>query len=272
MTGPETVAYRLFVLVHIVLASLLLAQAPTSDVSSEQARQHIVGGNRAFDLGRYDDAIAEFQKAYLIKDVPALLYNIAQAYRLSARPEEAMRFYQKYLTKSPNASNREDVEQKIATLRKIAEAQKQSLEAQKQSLNDKPNEPIAAHASLSKVEQAAPPPKEWLPAPATGPFSSWTRKTTSLVVGGGGLVAMAAAGVFALKAHSASNQMTAAAARGLSYDPSLDASGRTSQTVSRVLAGAGVLALGAGATLFFLSRGPLAVQASPAGASAKVAF
>jgi hypothetical protein len=58
----------------------------------------------------YEEAIREFASAYKIKDDPNLLFNLAQAYRLGGRREEALREYRMYLNKVPNAPNRHEVE------------------------------------------------------------------------------------------------------------------------------------------------------------------
>ena len=68
---------------------------------------------RAYDVGKYNEAIEEYRKAYEIGGDPPMLYNIAQAYRLNDEPEEAVRFYRRYLQRAPNARNREDVERKF---------------------------------------------------------------------------------------------------------------------------------------------------------------
>ena len=52
-----------------------MAQAPS-------AAEHYTRGSSFYDLGKYSEAITEFEMAYQIKQDPALIYNIAQAKRL----------------------------------------------------------------------------------------------------------------------------------------------------------------------------------------------
>src|SRR5579862_1612047 len=84
---------------------------------------------RAYDVGKYNEAIEEYQKAYEIGGDPPMLYNIAQAYRLNDQPTEALRFYRRYLQRAPNARNREDVERKIAELEKSVEDKRKAAAA-----------------------------------------------------------------------------------------------------------------------------------------------
>jgi hypothetical protein len=87
------------------------------------ARDHYVKGTKAFDLGAFDEAIAEYQLAYRLRDDPALLYNLGQAHRLAGHAAEAVRFYKVYLHKVPGAANRAEVETKLVELQKLVEQQ-----------------------------------------------------------------------------------------------------------------------------------------------------
>ncbi len=109
------------------LAALLLtatvAQAkPTADEAAA-AREHYKRGTTLYDLGKYVEAIQEFQQAYEIKDDPVLLYNIAQSFRLSNQYSEALRFYKTYLRRAPKAPNRDEVETKIADMENLIQQQ-----------------------------------------------------------------------------------------------------------------------------------------------------
>ena len=98
--------------VAVSLGLLLLSNqawsAPTAPTSEDiaAARQHYKRAMVHYDLGRYDQAISEFQQAYEIKDDPNLLFNIAQAHRLAKHYGEALTLYRSYLRRSPKAPNR----------------------------------------------------------------------------------------------------------------------------------------------------------------------
>jgi hypothetical protein len=89
-----------------------------------EMRAHYERATRAYDIQKYDEAIDEYQKAYEVSGDPPMLYNIAQAFRLSDRPAEAIRYYRRYLQRAPDTRVRDDVERKIANLQALIDAQK----------------------------------------------------------------------------------------------------------------------------------------------------
>jgi tetratricopeptide (TPR) repeat protein len=102
----------------LCLLSTLFLLTLQAHADKALAREHFKKGLSAYHLENYDKAIEEFRTAFEAEPDPVFLYNIAQAYRLSGRPEEAIKHYQKYLKLSPDAPHREDVEARIAELKK----------------------------------------------------------------------------------------------------------------------------------------------------------
>src|SRR5450432_3513724 len=124
----------------VVLAVLLLGaglgsmgtQARAAEITPQQKQEMKTlyeRATRAYDVGKYNEAIEEYQKAYEIGGDPPMLYNIAQAYRLNDQPGEAVRFYRRYLQRAPNARNKDDVERKIAEQEKIVEDRRKAQAA-----------------------------------------------------------------------------------------------------------------------------------------------
>ena len=120
---------------HLAFIALLLLVAPVAraaDLTPSQKlemKQLYEKATRAYDVGKYNEAIEEYQKAYELGGDPPMLYNIAQAYRLNDQPGEALRFYRRYLQRAPGAKNREDVERKIAELEKTVEERRKAAAA-----------------------------------------------------------------------------------------------------------------------------------------------
>jgi tetratricopeptide (TPR) repeat protein len=107
----------------ILLATLLCAgvvRTPASFAAGETtvAREHAQKGKAFMDLGKYSEAAAEYEEAYADKPDPALLLNLAQAYRLAGNGDKAVFFYRKYLQYVPKSPYRADIEEKIAALEK----------------------------------------------------------------------------------------------------------------------------------------------------------
>src|ERR1700747_3723892 len=108
----------------LVVPLLVLCLLPAGAARAEDttaAREHYQKGTAFFDLGKYADAIKEFEAAYEAKNDPAFLYNLAQAHRLAGNPEQALRFYRTYLRKNPKPPNRADIEDKISQLEKLVD-------------------------------------------------------------------------------------------------------------------------------------------------------
>jgi tetratricopeptide (TPR) repeat protein len=109
-----------------IAALLALSASAAGGDDGSMARDHHLKGTRAYELGLYDEAIAEYMAAYKAKDDPALLFNLGQAHRLAGHAAEALRFYKTYLSKVPEAANRADVESRIRELKELVEKQKQA--------------------------------------------------------------------------------------------------------------------------------------------------
>jgi hypothetical protein len=71
---------------------------------------------RAFDIESYDEAIVAYKQTYELGGDPPMLFDIAQALRLSKHPDEAAVYYRRYLDRAPAAPNRDEVRARIAEL------------------------------------------------------------------------------------------------------------------------------------------------------------
>ncbi len=67
----------------LVIIAIVVCAAPAAAQPSEAERLYH-DGQRAYDTGRFDDAVAAWEKSYQLSKLPPLLFNIAQAYRLRA--------------------------------------------------------------------------------------------------------------------------------------------------------------------------------------------
>jgi hypothetical protein len=165
------------VLATVVAGALLLsgpslhaepgaATGATEDPSA--ARAHFKTGSTYYDLGKYDDAIREFEAAYEAKSDPAFLFNLAQAHRLADHPAEALHFYRTYLRYVPDPPNRADIEIKIKALEKLAAARPAPAESGPASSPTMATEPPPATAPGPASEPSAREPT-FAPEPATPP-------------------------------------------------------------------------------------------------------
>jgi tetratricopeptide (TPR) repeat protein len=81
-----------------------------------EAKTHYGRGTSYYNLGRYREALAEYEAAYLAVQDPPFLFNIAQCYRKMGKDQEALGAYRSYLRVAPNAPNRSEVQRRIAEL------------------------------------------------------------------------------------------------------------------------------------------------------------
>ncbi len=123
-----------------VILALLLSQLPLvsvaraqevprsqlSEAQKQKTKEHYEKATRLYNVGKYQDAIAEYEAAYLVSADPVMLFNIAQCHRLNNQPDEAVRFYKNYLRNAPGAPNRDDVERKIVEMERLSEERRRA--------------------------------------------------------------------------------------------------------------------------------------------------
>src|SRR4051812_36718543 len=88
-------------------ASVLAAMLTTAVVGRadelEDARSFYARGKAAYDRGEYQEALTQFSRAHALHPTAALLFNMAQASRLSGEGHcaEALALYERYLEQDP---------------------------------------------------------------------------------------------------------------------------------------------------------------------------
>jgi tetratricopeptide (TPR) repeat protein len=217
-------------LLACLLATTSVARADEGE-ASRQLRAHYAKGTTLFDLGRFDEAIKEYEAAYQAKNDPTLLYDIAQAHRLAHRPEAAIHFYKAYLAREPEASNRARVEERI-------------IELERQ---------LAAPSTITPPP--APPPLTTTRATVTAPAPrrpARPRLVAGIGLGVVGLGLTVGGIVLTVLAGHASDQLTAANAQHLAYDPHLYSTYQSDSIAGGIMLGVGVAALGSGGALIGL--------------------
>jgi tetratricopeptide (TPR) repeat protein len=145
-----------------VITCLPATEVRAEDKATEEARQHFLQGQQLFDVGRWDDAADEFEKAYATRGDPIFIYNMAQAYRRKGDAKRALDLYKNYLIKAPKSPQRAEIEDRLRALQKQLDD-----EAAARSSMAPPAAPAAAVVPAAPVPVAPPP-----LGPAPGPSSS----------------------------------------------------------------------------------------------------
>jgi tetratricopeptide (TPR) repeat protein len=88
----------------------------TEDAATKRAQGHFRKGEKLFALGRFEDALTEYQAAFEEYPLPEFLFNIGQCHRNLGDFDEAIFSFRKYLRLKPDAENRDATEELIAEL------------------------------------------------------------------------------------------------------------------------------------------------------------
>src|SRR5262245_10655716 len=129
--GTTVAAAALAVLVTSTLPTLVTeggraAAAPAADAAAarrDEAKAAFGRGNTAYLLGKYPEAIAEFERAYALSRLPEILFNLGQCYRKQWEAEQrselgrrALHYYEAVVREAPSAKVRPDAEQFVIEL------------------------------------------------------------------------------------------------------------------------------------------------------------
>jgi len=153
---------RLFAILALLFAA---TSARAEDLATKAAKRHFDRGEKLFALGKFDEALDEYQKAFDAKPIPDFLFNIGQCYRNLGDYQQAIFSFKKYLKLEPDASDKDKVEKLIDDLE------------EKQERGD-------GQKFVQKREEPPPPPP---PKSESTPFyKKWWFWTGVAVVGVGG--------------------------------------------------------------------------------------
>jgi tetratricopeptide (TPR) repeat protein len=195
----------------------------------EKAKLLADRGRALHDAGDYAGAIAAYKEAYVLAPRPGLLFNLAQAYRLSGDCDDAAFMYRRFLDSNPPEDRRAVAEQNLGMVVKCG------------------------HGGLALVA-ATPPPTAAVATTALvlQPDPHSELRHAGMWVAAGGVAALVVAGVFAVEAHEASNQVSAAYSGGatstnLSQE---DSAGRRDALIGDIAGIAGGAAVITGAVMY----------------------
>jgi tetratricopeptide (TPR) repeat protein len=195
-------------------------------------------GNKHYELAEYAAAIMDFKEAFRITDRPELLFNIAQAYRLSGDCAQARTFYKTYLRRLPAAENADSVRARIDELEACA---------------------------------TKPPPPVPTVAPPVAPLVIEHRRTWMTKAGiaglGGGAVGIGVGIAFMVRGASKQDELRDACATSCTSERarSLDAAGQAANRNATIGFVAGGVLAAAGVVLIVLdgrTRGPVVTPES----------
>lgn len=223
----------------IAVAVALTSTVAASEPVPEKARVLAQQGRASHDKGDYGSAIAAFKEAYVIAPSPALLFNLAQAYRLQGNCDDAALMYRRYLGSNPAADGRTLAEGHLATVDRCIS---------KRGLNIKMGEE-AAYLNVAN------PPRDLGVVDASPRGSDGKlKKRVGLGVAIGGGVSLVAASYFGIRAYRASEEVERLSAEG-GHGKEIKAAeerGESSARYGKLLGLTGAVAATTGAALYIL--------------------
>jgi len=168
-----------------VSAPLLLAlalAAPSSNVSPAaelEAKQLAHTSQLEFDLGHFEEALRDVERAYVLDPLPGLLFNLGQCHRQLKHWEQAEAAYRSYLHYRPNAPNRETV---LKLIDEVQQARAVSEVPELGAVRPLPGEtaapprpaapPVESPAVRPLPGEAMPPPPEAQKRPTAAPAAA----------------------------------------------------------------------------------------------------
>jgi tetratricopeptide (TPR) repeat protein len=228
--------------VTVVAAILSLAAPVSAQEEVEAARTLARRGTSLYDLGKYTEALQAFESAYEKKQVPALLFNIAQCHRQLGHLEQAARVYKSYLRTDPPEAAAKQASELLAKVEEALKQQNSAVQAPPHDLSEaaakKPPAPVAA---VAVAPAPSPPPRE-------------RKRWPALAAGGVAVTALALGIVWGTGSKSATNELAQLHQAG-PVDPARDAALRSDASSrynrSKVSYAVAAAAAAAGVALYF---------------------
>lgn len=267
----------------IATLSLLVASAAWAQAkpdSKTAAKEHYARGTSYYDLGRYDDAIREFEAAYHLKKDAAILFNLAQANRLAGNGKRALNIYRTYVRNHPKGPNRDEAEERIKALEEEASA---PPTVPPPSATTPP--PPATTPPLGETPPPAdktpptvtvtPPPPSTLPPPTYPPPGDVTAppppinttppeaaaadpgrrfRIAGIATGGAGAALILIGLIQGARASGAASDVEDAAKAGTPFDPEVERRGQSAENAQWWCLGLGLVAGAGGAALWYYGK------------------
>jgi tetratricopeptide (TPR) repeat protein len=228
----------------LVAAAPGLALGDAGDGSGVPAKaRSLAERGRAFhDAGDYANAITAFTQAYVMAPSPALLFNLAQAYRLQGNCDDAALMYRRFLAANPAPEQRALAESHLATVERCMHKLALHIPvetAARRAIAAPLAEPLAMRA-------VAPPPSR----------AAQIEKGVGLGLAISGGVSLAVAGYYAVQAHQAESDVADLYMRGGKWKDiaAIDERGQSAATAARWFGAGGAVGVVGGVVTYLIGK------------------
>jgi tetratricopeptide (TPR) repeat protein len=237
---------HLALLVAVTLAAPAAARADEAASSvPAKARALADKGRAAHDAGDYNGAIVAFTQAYAMAPAPALLFNLAQAYRLQGNCDDAALMYRRYLDTNPSPEARALAEGHLATVERCMHKIALGIPIATPAVaTTSPGGMTRGHALTATARVDGPSRKAEL------------EKDIGIGLAIGGTASLAVAGYFALRAHNAADDVADAYKKGGKWKDiqPIDERGKTASSRAWGFGIGGAIGVTAGVVTYLVGR------------------
>jgi len=236
--------------IALILATIGALRAAAVAQPSPSPEDLYAEGQRAFDRGDYAAAIAKWQASYDLSGADGLLFNLAQARRLSGDCPGALATYRRFVAADPSSEQRP-----------LAEDLARELEAACGAAT-----PVAALPKMSAATPSeAPPGPVGAPAPHDDRRSGHALRLTGLATSGAGAALLVTGVVLGHHGQTLGDEVTAACTASCDWSAQRDkdSAGRRDASIGYALDAVGVAGIAGGAIAYYLGVRGVAVAPRP---------
>jgi hypothetical protein len=219
-------------------------------------------GQTAYDHGDYATAVVKWQAAYDLSKASGLLFNLAQAKRLSGNCVGAVATYRRFITDDPDSTSEQHKLAKDLALELEGKCPTQTAVLPPPKVVNDPTSGNGAQGRSAPTVVTTQSGRPW--------------KLAGLVTDGAGVVVFAVG--LGLGSHGASigDEVTTACRASCDWAAlkDKDARGKRAVTIGKVLDGVGVAAIAGGAVFYFLGvhKETLTITPAPGGGGGVVSW
>lgn len=243
----------------IALVITLIAALHTTAAAEPTAEDHFNKGQEAYDRGDYSVAIGEWQESFRLSGENALLFNLAQAYRLHGDCENALATYRRFVAADPGSEQKhlaEDLSHELGA--KCGEKPKAPEPPEPPLEHPKSDGRLSVAEGLLLVQEL----RERKSPPSQ---SGRTLKIAGLATAGTGTVIVVTGLILGHHGQTIGNEVTSTCANGCDWSTQKDkdAAGRRDVTIGHVLDGVGAAAILSGAAMYYFGYRESTITVEP---------
>ena len=101
---------------HGAEPAAVISTSSAASSADAEIDEHVAQGHRLYQLGRYQEAIAEYRRAYELRADPPFLFQIAESYRQLGATEQALFYYDRFLAGAAEGPDRDAAEERVSEL------------------------------------------------------------------------------------------------------------------------------------------------------------